>query len=85
MDIPTYIKNANQENYHELFNQIMRGGLSNNGWTVPQLTTVQINLIKDDMPIGTLWFNTDLAKLQVKTAGTLNPPVPTVIETIQSV
>ena len=80
MDIPTYIKNANQENYHELFNQIIRIGLSNNGWTVPNLTTAQITQIQDMMPLGTIWFNTDLAKLVVKTGSG-----PTVTEIVQSI
>ena len=85
MKIPTYIKNTNQENYNELFNQTLRAGLSDNGWTVPNLTSAQITTIGDSLPVGTIWFDTDLAKLVVKTAGTITPPVATVIEVIQSV
>lgn len=44
----------------------------------PGKTTAQITALEPDAPNGALWFNTDLAKLQVKTAaGT--------IETITSV
>ena len=58
--------------YQQDFNQTLRDGLSDNGWTVPQLTTAQLttqlvlnpadgNLttLKDLMPNGTLWYVTD--------------------------
>lgn len=58
--------------YQQDFNQTLRDGLSNNGWTVPQLTTA--NLTTDAiqnpadgtettlsvlMPDGTVWYVTD--------------------------
>lgn len=58
--------------YQQDFNQTLRDGLSNNGWTVPQLTTAQLTteLVQDPvngtlttlealMPDGTLWYVTD--------------------------
>lgn len=58
--------------YQQDFNQTLRDGLSNNGWTVPQLTTAQLttDLIQNPadgtfttlealMPDGTLWYVTD--------------------------
>ncbi len=77
MDLPTYIKGQDQDNYVEEFNQTILQGLSNNGWTVPQVTNAQLtidNVIAPDgtittldtlMPNGTLWYVTDAV-----------PPVP---------
>ena len=71
MDLPTYIKGQDQDNYVEEFNQTILQGLSNNGWTVPQVTNSQLtidNVIAADgsittldvlMPDGTLWYVTD--------------------------
>lgn len=74
MNIPPYVIMSAEEEivYHQDFNQTLRDGLSNNGWTVPQLTTAELVtnlvqnpvdgslvLLKDLMPDGTLWFVTD--------------------------
>jgi len=79
MDLTTYIKQEDQENYHESINQTLRAALSDNGWTVPNQTSANILLVVDDMPIGTIWFDTTLSKLVVKTA---NPAVTQVIQSI---
>jgi hypothetical protein len=50
----------------------------NNGVQYPQKTTAEIVALEPSSPTGTTWFNTTLAKLQVKTAAG-------VIETITSV
>lgn len=85
MNLPTYIKNANQENYHEELNQTLQGGVSDNGYTVPQVTNAQLTVdpwIAPDgtittlalgMPNGTLWYVTDgaPADLVVKRSGVL--------------
>ena len=48
------------------------------GITIPNKTTAEITALEPNASLGTMWFNTTLAKLQVKTAaGT--------IETITSV
>lgn len=55
----------------------------NNGIQFPQKTTAEITVYRDDdtVPTGTTWYNTNLNKLQVKTAlGS-----PGTIETVQSV
>lgn len=77
MDLPTFIKGQDQDNYVEEFNQTILQGLSNNGWTVPQVTNAQLtvdNVIAPDgtittldalMPNGTLWYVTDAV-----------PPIP---------
>lgn len=63
---------------------IVRDGTSNDGTIVnqgvkfPPYTTAQIVDLEPDAANGTVWFNTTLAKLQLKTAAG-------VIETITSV
>lgn len=84
MNIPNYIQTENQEPYHEQMNQYLRANISENGWTVAALSAANISQVQDSAPVGTIWFNTDIAKLVVKTAGSINPPAATVIETITS-
>jgi hypothetical protein len=55
--------------YNDELNQTMQNGLSNNGWTVPQLTTAQITQIATQMPNGTLWYDTDTNQLKGKING----------------
>lgn len=50
----------------------------NQGITFPSFTTAEILALEPDAQNGTVWFNTTLAKLQVKTASST-------IETITSV
>jgi len=57
---------------------IINGVIVNNGVQFPQFTTTQITALEPNATDGTVWFNTTLAKLQVKTASG-------VIETITSV
>jgi len=94
MDLPTFLQgeNAELQNFFEIMFQTLQTGLSNKGWTVPQLTTAQITAIANPpdlldstqyMPNGTIWFNTSLAKLQVQTAIVLG--VGATIETVTSV
>lgn len=72
MDLPTYLEVENENTYHEYLNQALRDGLSEKGWTVPQITIAglttapvqnpsngSITTIKDLMPDGTLWFLID--------------------------
>ena len=78
MDLPTYVQSESQENYNEELNQTLRDNLSDNGWQVPTLSTANILAIAPSMLIGTIWFNTNLNKLQVKVGN------PAVIETVTS-
>jgi len=57
---------------------IINNAIVNNGVQFPQFTTAEIIALEPDSVNGTVWFNTTLAKLQVKTAAG-------VIETITSV
>ena len=54
------------------------GTVVNNGLIIPSKTTAEITALEPDAQDGTMWFNTTLTKLQVKTAAG-------VIETITSV
>ena len=47
---------------------IINNNIVNNGVQFPQYTTAQITALEPNSVIGTVWFNTTLAKLQVKTA-----------------
>jgi hypothetical protein len=47
---------------------IINNTIVNNGVQFPQFTTAQITALVPNAAIGTVWFNTDLAKLQVLTA-----------------
>lgn len=57
---------------------IINNTIVTNGLVPPSFTTAQITALEPTVPNGTLWFNTDLAKWQGKTASG-------VIETITSV
>ncbi len=57
---------------------IINNTIVNNGVQFPQFTTAQITALVPTSLVGTVWFNTTLAKLQVLTA-------PGVVETITSV
>jgi len=57
---------------------VNNGTVINQGVRIPNKTTVEITTLEPDVGIGTVWFNTNLAKLQVKTAAGI-------IETITSV
>ena len=56
---------------------IVNGVIVNNGVQFPNFTTAQITALVPTSAVGTVWFNTTLAKLQVLTA-------PGVVETITS-
>jgi hypothetical protein len=93
MDFDTYLLGVDNQNYNEYLAQTLRDGLSDNGWTVPNLTTAEIGSIAAMLtpsglpllPIGTIWFNTTLAKLQVLTARAADSPFAPTIQTITSV
>ena len=90
MNIPTLINvkftdkegflTAAMQFYNDQLNQVLLNGVGQNGFTISQLTTADITTLAadTDIPVGTTWFDTDAAKLKVKTAaGT--------VETITSV
>lgn len=66
MDIPSFIPDVwvvangyltdSASMYHDELNRSMQESLSNDGWTLPQLTPSQINSVAPDMPNGTMWY-----------------------------
>jgi hypothetical protein len=56
---------------------IINNVIVNNGVQFPQFTSAQITALVPTSVLGTVWFNTDVAKLQVLTA-------PSVVQTITS-
>lgn len=70
-DLPTYIKNANQENYNQLFNQILRSWFNSGGFFMPSLTNAQVADLLALVPAPEpclFWFNTDVGKMQLLVA-----------------
>jgi hypothetical protein len=71
-DLPAYIKNSNQENYNEEFNQTLRQWFNSNGLLLPSLTSTQVTALlalSVPTPAGTMWYNSTLNKLQFVGAG----------------
>ena len=65
--------------YNDELNNVLRNGLSDNGWTLPKVTSQQLtdimNLPADQqMPNGTMWVCIDVSPQQliVKLDGTLH-------------
>ncbi len=59
--------------YNDELNNVLRNGLSNNGWTLPEVTTPQFNKIMalpldQQMPNGTIWYIHD--------EPVISPPTP---------
>jgi len=79
MNIPTFVNikfvqsdgylTPEMQLYNDELNQALQNGLSNNGWTVPRLTTAQITLIAPKMPDGTLWYDKDTNQLKGRING----------------
>ncbi len=53
--------------YEDTLNQSMRGALSDDGWTIPQIGLTQLNLNYPDMPNGTIWYLTEDDTIPVPT------------------
>jgi hypothetical protein len=75
--LPTYVVDSNHENYNQELNQTLQEWFPPVGWVFPPLTNAQVAAYAANIPVRAVWFNTDLAKLQVMTA-------PGVVQTITS-
>jgi len=42
--------------YNDELNNVLRNGLSDNGWTLPTVTAAQLTSIQGQMPDGTIWY-----------------------------
>lgn len=92
MDIPTYLKSpdyAEQETFMQEMFQTLLDGLGPTGFTVTQQTSSGIATIismnaQTVQPVGTIWFNTDISKLQVLVTAAVPGISNGVIETVTS-
>lgn len=57
--------------YNDILNQSLQGGLSDNGWTFPEITAANLALIAPDMPDGTGWYESDAQVIVFKLGGAL--------------
>lgn len=69
MNIPIYYQYINQYAYNDDLNRVLVAGLSDNGWTFPQLTTAQITTVAPQMPNGTAWYDVTTDQPKIKVAG----------------
>lgn len=51
--------------------QALQNGLSDNGWTFPQITAANLAAIQARMPDGTGWYETDAKEIVFKINGAL--------------
>ena len=57
--------------YNDELNQALKNGLSNNGWTVPQISAADLVKVSTQMPDGTIWYETTNNVFVGKVNGTL--------------
>lgn len=63
VEIPTYVKNKNEENYNEELNQTLQYLIGSDGWKTAQITAANLAIISADplTPNGSLWYLNDTA------------------------
>lgn len=69
MNIPPYNRYNDVELDNDLLRRTLQGGLSDNGWTLPQQSTANIESISSQMPDGTMWYDTGSNSFKVKIDG----------------
>lgn len=57
--------------YQDELSQVLQNGLSDNGWTLPQITAANLVSIEPDMPNGTIWYEADNHEVVIKINGAL--------------
>lgn len=55
VDKDGYLTSAMQL-YNDELNSVLRNGLSDNGWTLPTVTSAELTSIQGQMPNGTIWY-----------------------------
>lgn len=66
MKFNAYTQTQNNDLYFDNLSQTLIGGLSDNGWTLPQQTTAQITDSSANMPNGTMWYDSSSNSFKVK-------------------
>lgn len=57
--------------YFDEQSQALMKGLSDDGWTFPQVTATQLTAVQADMPNGTAWYVTTSNEIVFKVNGAL--------------
>ncbi len=57
--------------YNDILNQSLQNALSDNGWTLPQITAANLILVEPDQPNGTMWYESDAHEVVIKINGAL--------------
>lgn len=57
--------------YNDQLNQALQNGLSDSGWTLPQIDAVDLVEAFMFMPNGTVWYVTDTNEVVIKINGAL--------------
>jgi hypothetical protein len=60
---------SDMQHYMDNQSQTLHDGLGDDGWTLPQQTTANINTIAPNMPNGTMWYDTNTNEFKVLIAG----------------
>lgn len=69
VEILTFVEGQDPILYEMEFNQTIRQLLSSIGWVLPRLTNAEVASFTSIIPRGAQWYNTDLNKMQIRTAG----------------
>lgn len=79
VDLPSYIEQADQENYNQEFNQTLREWFNSDGFVLPSLTAAEVISLLALPPVAPkVWFNSTLGKMQILVNSTT-------VETVTSV
>lgn len=62
---------AEMQIYNDQLNQSLQTGLSDNGWTFPPITAVNLAIVAPMMPNGTGWYESDAGVIVFKLGGAL--------------
>ncbi len=83
-DLPQYRADSdytNQERYQELLNLILSQWFNSDGFFNPTLTNAQVTQVLAATPapvVGTMWYNSDLDKMQFVGAGNVAQTITSV-------
>lgn len=64
--------------------QVLNSIITANGIVMPTFTAAQVALFPTTLPYGTMWYNSDMMKLQVWVQVSVGPPPVGAIQTISS-
>ncbi|RKZ70522.1 MAG: hypothetical protein DRQ48_00800 [Gammaproteobacteria bacterium] len=90
MDIPRFLAGEYQQDYHRQLNEELTRSVGDLGFRITQATSADITALtqmsfRPVLPVGTMWFDTDLAKLVVLVVAAVPGVSDGIIETIQSI